>query len=351
MKKIIVFFFLAFVLFPLPIFSESSLSLPSMERCDESMIMEWDIVGGVNCLPRGKEPGKDFFYLDIDSAYYKQNTRPKEPPIYEINTTKEFGGSLKRDSVSNCEIDGKKSSSETKICLLDVPEHELIPDILEKTKDIALVLNVPKGMCSYLSITPAWHWNKKPIKGQKLSVGGLDRNWIYYDDQYGLPISVVNSTLEGVKAKIRIRNSASGHSVSAANYMKVLDRASVNGLASQDLPVFLQPFYISESAKIVPNPYHQFACLDESGETKHEIKLLLREWNTLEEFMHLRSSGGISEGNPDISGEEGVLCNYETARSVGGPCNDLCDLDDIATGDDSRCKSSTGYPEVSYDSE
>lgn len=95
---------------------------------------------------------KDFIYLDLDEDYY-HNSLGVEPPLYEINTTEEYGDSKWRDSVSNCEISfGEEGPA---------------------TQDLICILDIMEGMCSYLITEPAWLWNKRPgRKTQKLDIGG-----------------------------------------------------------------------------------------------------------------------------------------------------------------------------------
>ena len=116
-----------------------------------------------------------------------------------------------------------------------------------------------------------------------------------------------------------------------ANYMKALDQAPDDfSFNSRNLPEFLRP---SPHYPYVPRPFFEFICIDDTGEELHKIFLMIREWNTLEEFIKFHDAGGIDDADPDVEGYEGADCDYELLSSSDGdrPCNDLLDLDDIAS--------------------
>ena len=297
-------------------------------------------------------PDEEFMYLDLNKDYYE--SLGVEPPLYEINTTEEYGDSAWRDSVSNCEIpfDEEGAPSSKLICTLDIMEGDL-------NKDISLVLNVPKGMCSTITTTPAWHWNKKPT-AQELDIGGPGRtSWDAYNEN-GLPLSITEYTGEGIQKRVDIKSLpievpgdiasiVSGdipfHSTPIANYIGILDQSlnDVLNINTQELPVFLQSFQ-----GVFPNPYYTFTCQDDKLEIKHAIHLMIQEWNTPKQFINHSNSRGAAPSDPNITGAEGKSCDLESTMEMG-LCNDLCDLEDIdpKTGH-SLCKSSTGYPEATY---
>ncbi len=72
-----------------------------------------------------------------------------------------------------------------------------------------------------------------------------------------------------------------------------------------------------------------FSCLDSALEVKQRIKLYVREWNTLADFVLYQTSGGATY-NPDVTGSEGIGCDYDDV--FGGSCNDLADFGDILNG-------------------
>ena len=109
----------------------------------------------------------DLFYVDIDVESYE--TGNNLAPYYEISTTEEFGDSVLRESPSNCEIehfppeDGEEGpvgdSSQTKICIIDVPEYDFL------VNDLHIVYNFPPGMCVYASHALPWHFNHETAIG------------------------------------------------------------------------------------------------------------------------------------------------------------------------------------------
>ena len=98
-------------------------------------------------------PDEDFLYLDLNEGFY--DSLGIEPPLYELNTTENYGPSEQRDSVSNCEFlyDEEDPADPEIICILDYMEQEFL------TYDLSIVLNVPRGMCTHLTTYPAWHYN------------------------------------------------------------------------------------------------------------------------------------------------------------------------------------------------
>ena len=98
-------------------------------------------------------------------------------------------------------------------------------------------------------------------------------------------------------------------------------------------------------------PYITWACLDKAQEVRHRIHLIIREWNTREEFMEFKGGG---TGDPDVGGkdkvDEGDNCDYYEQdddnieffyKEMRNSCNDMRDVDDwMTTGED--------YPELHY---
>ena len=93
-------------------------------------------------------------------------------------------------------------------------------------------------------------------------------------------------------------------------------------------------------------PYFTWSCLDSAHEVKHRIHLIIREWNTVEEFNKFVDSNG-TRGDPDIDGLEGEGCDYyslpedltqEQRSKFMYDCDDMMDFFE-----------KTGYyPEVHY---
>ena len=89
------------------------------------------------------------------------------------------------------------------------------------------------------------------------------------------------------------------------------------------------PMSFLDNQSLLAYPYFTLECLDGNMEAVHRLHLIIREWNTLEEFYSFKESDGRS-GDPDISGREGDECQYYEPDEFGdNDCNDLTDLDDV----------------------
>jgi len=111
-------------------------------------------------------------------------------------------------------------------------------------------------------------------------------------------------------------------------------------------------------------PYFTLECLDSNYEALHRIHLIIREWNTQEEFLSFQDSDGRS-GDPDVDGEEGSDCPYyeadEALHHAHTDCNDFADLDDYLEASDGITQSDLDilddlnvnldlpYPQIDYE--
>ncbi len=94
-----------------------------------------------------------------------------------------------------------------------------------------------------------------------------------------------------------------------------------------NLPYAVDPIDDLDGSPVVPGREHYvFRCIDSGSEAKHEIRLYIREWNTVSEFLAYGASEGVS-GDSDIEGNEGVGCDHDPI--FGSACNDFADLDDV----------------------
>ena len=110
---------------------------------------------------------------------------------------------------------------------------------------------------------------------------------------------------------------------------------------SEPMPFTLRQ--LDTNDRLLGYPYFTVECLDGNKDAIHRLHLIIREWNTLEEFYSFKESNGRS-GDSDISGREGDECQYFEPDEFGdNDCNDLLDLDDITT--------LRPYPFVNYDEE
>jgi hypothetical protein len=98
-------------------------------------------------------------------------------------------------------------------------------------------------------------------------------------------------------------------------------------------------------------PYLSWTCLDKAREIKHRINLVIREWNTQEEYNSYKETSG-GRGDPDVVGAEGSICDYyeseEEAILKDTDCNDFADVDDWDALDHGTGVGYNAYPEVIY---
>ena len=170
-------------------------------------------------------------------------------------------------------------------------------------------------------------------------IGGAGRtSWDAFDDQHGQPVPRIElSSEDGYSDTYEITNihdSTGGVAVSStpvANYMKDLD------VPAKDAPKAYDRLKRKDSplkqSLFQPYPFFTVECLDATKDTVHALHLMIREWNTYEEFYDYYKSGGSKANNPDVKGEEGEDCDYEEDRFSSkfrgtAPCNDYWDLDD-----------------------
>ncbi len=172
----------------------------------------------------------------------------------------------------------------------------------------------------------------------KNCIGGLGRtSWDKYS-QDGMPLPIITEAKDGLRQRYNIppvieeldktfkRDDSRDrfHSMVTANYWEGIKE-------NTGRPDFYKPS-LKEDADIDPGyPYITFSCLDQAYEVKHKIHLVIREWNSLEEFRDFKDSQGDS-GDPDVVGASGSDCDYyenENDRSLKDTeCNDLKDVDD-----------------------
>ena len=219
-------------------------------------------------------------------------------------------------------------------------------------------------------------------------LGGPGRtSWSDYD-QDGLPIGESEYVLEdGQRRTIILQDLIHAHgrhgsaSIPIANYLEQLDKPpeEVREIDRQstppkttDLPKFLQTPAGAPNTGYNPGLFFTVECLDQAGEILHQLSLMIREWNTYQEFAEFYESAGAGESaDPDAPqkggvsyieysnrgvitehdnsakrGEEGEDCEYEGRRiinelSATQYCNDFLDFDDYV-------EDRINYPQVDY---
>ena len=176
-------------------------------------------------------------------------------------------------------------------------------------------------------------------------IGGLGRiSWDAHN-KIGIPITkVVSAEKDGfvsdyeipsidsfydgidsgvIKSSARDRIGVSGTSFVTANYHEDIEDA---GSAQ---PSFYNTSSLHGGSTLSEGyPYITWACLDGAHEVRHQIHLILREWNSREEFADFIESEG-SSGDPDVTGTEGGNCDYYEQVSGAGfsECDDAIDAD------------------------
>ena len=101
------------------------------------------------------------------------------------------------------------------------------------------------------------------------------------------------------------------------------------------------------------HPYLTLSCMNHAYERKHRIHLVIREWNTQQEFKRFVESKG-SRGDSDIAGLEGSFCEYyeadeENILQRDTNCNDFYDADDWNNKEHESGRTYNPYPEIVYD--
>ena len=96
------------------------------------------------------------------------------------------------------------------------------------------------------------------------------------------------------------------------------------------IPNFSSGGYVDD---LKGHPFFTWACLNRADEVMHRIHLIVREWNTEDEFNAYRESSGSRGTANENDGQDG--CNaYESDDwiSYESECNDLPDVDDVESG-------------------
>lgn len=171
----------------------------------------------------------------------------------------------------------------------------------------------------------------------KTCIGGPARtNWDSFDKKTNYPLE----RLYYVKGKGLNKNykvdapmaRLSAASLSVANYyLPYSATATYNHrhsgyviARSTDLPYMVDPVDDRNgSAMVSGQGAYLWRCMDENEEVINTIKVYLREWNTAAEYAKYISTSG-AQGNPDVTGQEGVDCDY---TSGNGTCDDMYDFD------------------------
>ena len=127
----------------------------------------------------------------------------------------------------------------------------------------------------------------------------------------------------------------SGNNLHGASYYNKTGSPHYHGgFSSQttrtsNLPYAIDPIDDRNGTEIrAAQDAYELTCYDEGHEVKNKIRLFIREWSTVQEFLLYGSSSGAN-GNPDIDGIEGVDCEYNPPFPYAGYCNDRADWKDL----------------------
>ena len=214
-------------------------------------------------------------------------------------------------------------------------------------------------------------------EGQKNSFGGdfnsciggparhswpLEGNISFGDVEFeGVPtVAVIQVKEEGLRQDIPIKSLLSvtqqRFSIPITNYLEEFDvqAKDLKRITREDLPEMFQSQTLVQGdlpavLSPAPEPLWTFSCLDSAGEVVHQMHLMIREWNTYEDFIEFYEEGGNDDSDPDVIGDEGEQCAYEERELLGNvsQCNDFYDLEDFQNGEYEEL-SSRVYPRIRY---
>jgi|GEM_PF-2069857 len=170
----------------------------------------------------------------------------------------------------------------------------------------------------------------------KSCIGGAGRvNWSSYTKGYGYPTGVIEFAENGISETYKLESPNqklnNGSNYSIANFYSANPKHTHGSFATaltSDLPYFIEPITDRNGTGMVSgNDSYSFECLDEAFETKHRIRVYVRDWDTYADYLAYIASSGVTSV-PDSSGLEGVGCT----EGLFGPCNDNSDLDNFIEG-------------------
>ena len=166
-------------------------------------------------------------------------------------------------------------------------------------------------------------------------------------DQFEMTKPVIVDTGSGIRSTANITIHPTYFSIGMANYYDGIEELQWNTSCSDCPTVFKsdpmpRTLRGQTNDRLIGYPYFTLECLNANAEALHRVHLIIREWNTFEDFYNFQESNGRTI-NPDVSGKEGVDCQYYEPDEFGdNDCNDLLDLDDII-------EAPQAYPHVLYD--
>lgn len=165
-------------------------------------------------------------------------------------------------------------------------------------------------------------------------IGGAGKtDWTTFDAD-GFPIPVVEYVNAGLTSTYTVKSPYDTTSISGiarnihyANYFSTsgtshLHSGYVASATTATTPYFIDPIDDRNGTTVIgSSPAYSFECLDAGFESKHRIRVFVRDWDSYTDYSDYLTTEGVS-GTPDQGTATG--CTNDS-----GPCNDVYDLDDF----------------------
>ena len=180
--------------------------------------------------------------------------------------------------------------------------------------------------------------------------------WTEFDKD-GFPSVLIKQTgNEGLKEEYKLHPLSDKIEIESNQRFSFPTANFFSGMEDKEWESGSEPAFYKANAKAntysKDAPFVTWACLNQNKEVLHTIKLIIREWNTQEEFIRFKESEG-SRGDPDITGAEGSECDYYENNTLNfGDCDDLWDVDKFESDyEDTFCKYICEKSKVTCDQE
>lgn len=220
-----------------------------------------------------------------------------------------------------------------------------ISDVVENRLD-GVVSGTSETTVRSLEANKSWGGDyKKCIGGQART------DWDFFTGTFNFPIPAISVATAGVQQTFKIKsiNDSLESSVLANNSTKHIanfynsvshTHGPINaGPANSNLPYAVNPIDDLSASLYLDshdvdddqvtslgkgNDAYTFACLDSAYETKHRIKVYVREWDTYSDYLAYISSSGATSAPDNAGTSPSVNC-----EGLPGPCNDYNDWDNF----------------------
>ncbi len=220
----------------------------------------------------------------------------------------------------------------TASCVYDRTDQENENCCLGDYRLTKRVTTTPPGTTETSVTDEKWYESRDGIKA--CLGGGAKLNWSAFD-RSGYPTPIDDFAENGVSGTYEIiapiQNPNDGTNLSSANFYTTTVKhahAAMDPVANtrtSNLPYFIDPIDDRSGTELDPgNDAYTFSCLDNAYETKHRIRVYIREWDTYADYLAYIASAGVTSV-PDRTGVEGIGCT----EGINGRCNDIYDLDNF----------------------